>query len=130
MARARDRRLQGDDARRCRTEAARTDVEGFQRLIEVDVKPLAARGACPVGGKGHEPGGDPSAAGGSGDKRVQDEGMASAIPGNVDPADEVPVAPRRDPAEAVALDLTAPVVRADRVPETFRVQGFDLWVLK
>jgi hypothetical protein len=64
------------------------------------------------------------------DERVEDEGMAPSIPGNVDETDQLVALARADPPEAVALDLRQPVVVEHGVTEPFSVKGVDLGVVE
>lgn len=61
-----------------------------------------------------------------GDKKVEDEGMTSAVPGHVDKADEPSFAPGTDPSEAVLAELLRPVMVSHRMTESFGVQCLSL----
>jgi hypothetical protein len=117
----RRRALELDQARICRLEATGVEVELAQVIVEVDMEPLAACRARLGDRDGNELGSD-SLPGGSGSHhRVEDEGVYSSIPCDVDEADESAAVARADPAEAVLLDLSLPVVFEDAVPERLGV---------
>src|SRR5262245_20803789 len=123
--------LEREDARRCRPEAARVDVEVAQVLLEVDVEPFAAGRARVVGGDRDELLADAAAPRGGGDHRVLDPGVDDAVPDDVDEADERGAVARDDPAEAVRCDLLAPVplrLVVDLRPERLGVEAVDLVV--
>lgn len=84
-------------------------------LLEVDVKPLAPRGTGFFSRCCDERGSDSSRPAMLRDHRVQEEGMSSAVPDNVDEADQRAVFPCTDPTEAVALESFSPVGLSDRV---------------
>jgi hypothetical protein len=117
----RRRALELDQARVRRLEATGVEVEVPQVIVEVDVEPLATRRPRLGDGDGNELGSD-SLPGGSGSHhRVEDEGVHSTIPRDIDEADELGAVTCADPAQAVVLDLGLPVVCEDAVPEGFRV---------
>jgi hypothetical protein len=60
-------------------------------VLEVDVQPFAMRRAGTFGGSGHELGTDPGPAEAFGHHGVQDEGMGTAVPGDVDEPHEAAV---------------------------------------
>lgn len=82
-------------------------------FFEVDVKPLALRGAGFFGRSCDERGSDSFGPEMLGDHRVQDEGVNAAVPGNVDEGDQRAVFPCADPAEAMALKSCSPVGLSD-----------------
>ena len=55
------------------------------------------------------------------DHRVQDEGMGSTVPDDVDEADQGAVFPGADPTKTVALKSFSPVSLSDRVAEAVSV---------
>jgi hypothetical protein len=100
--------------------------ERAQVVIEVDVQPLAAGRTGLALGDPHELQADSAPAGAQRDERVEHEGVAAAVPDDVHEADEVVLVPRRHPAEAVALDLLAPVPVEQVVLEALRMQRVQL----
>ena len=113
--------LQLDQARIRRLKATGVEVELAQVIVEVDVDPLAARSAR-LGDRDSNELGRDSLPGGSGsDHRVEDEGVYSSVPRDVDEADEPGAVACADPAQAVLLDLSLPVVFEDAVPERLGV---------
>jgi hypothetical protein len=115
------RALELDQARICRLEATGVEIELAQVIVEVDVEPLAACRARLGDRDGNELGSD-SLPGGSGSHhRVEDEGVYSSIPRDVDEADEPGAVARADPAQTVLLGLSLPVVFEGAVPERLGV---------
>jgi hypothetical protein len=94
-------------------------------IVEVDVEPFTPGAARLVHRNRDELLTDPSPAGIRGDNRVQDERVDAPVPGDVDEADEILLLPCADPAEAVALDLAAPVVVQQRMLERVCVSAFS-----
>lgn len=94
-------------------------------FFEVDVKPLALRGTGFLGRNCDKRGANPSRPATPGDHRIQDEGVSSAVPDNVDEAAQSAVFPRADPAEAVALKACSPVGLSDRGTEAVGVQRVE-----
>lgn len=113
--------LQGDQSGSRLIEAAAIEIERTQVLLEVDVKPLALRDTGFCGRSCDERGSDSFRPARLRDHRVEDEGMNSAVPDNVDEADQRAVFPCADPAEAVALQSCSPVGLRDRMAETIGV---------
>jgi len=56
--------------------------------------------------------------------------VGRAVPSHVDEADELPAVSSTDPAQAVPIDLTPPVIVKEAMPEALGVQGVDLGVLE
>lgn len=94
-------------------------------FLEVDVEPLALRGTGFFGCDCDKRGAHPSRPKMPGDHRVQDEGVYSAVPDNVDESDQRAALPRADPAKAVALKPCSPVGPSDRGAETVGVQSVE-----
>jgi hypothetical protein len=95
-------------------------------ILEVDVQPLAARRPGFAGGDGDQPGTDPVMLGAFGHQGVENEGVDTPVPGDVDEAREAVGVPGADPAQAVLGDLRDPVVVQDLVVESLGVQGIQL----
>lgn len=99
-------------------------------LFEVNVEPLAVRGAGASGCGCHQFGSDAGLAQVLGDHRVENEGMGAAIPGDVDEPHQ-PVGPSRaDPAEAVTMHSCVPVGGVLAVAERLRVKRVDGCVIE
>jgi hypothetical protein len=122
--------LQGDQAGRRGGEPARIEVELPQVAFEVDIEPSAACGARLFRRYAHEVRADASPAGSTGDDRVEDEGMDSAVPRDVDEAQEPDVVACADPAEAMSFDLSTPVVAEESVLECLGVEPVELPVVE
>jgi hypothetical protein len=95
-------------------------------VLEVDVEPLAMRGACARHRETHELRADALPTGTFGDHRVEHERMDAAIPGDVDEPDERVFVSRAHPTEAVHLQLSPPVVVEDAMAERRCMQLVDL----
>jgi len=117
----RRRALELDQARICRFEATGVEVELAQVIVEVDVEPLAASRARLGDRHGNKLGSDSLPGGSGSDHRVEYEGVYSSIPRDVDEADEPGALARADPAQAVLLNLSLPVVFEDAMPERLGV---------
>lgn len=116
---------EGDQAGRRLPEATGIEIERTQMLLEVDVKPLALRGTGFLGRNCDKRCANSSRPAMPGDHRVQDEGVSSAVPNNVDEAAQSAVIPRADPAEAVVLKSCSPVGLSDRGTEAVGVQRVE-----
>ena len=90
-------------------------------LVEIDVEPFAATGASTSRSTGDQLGSNPLTAAACRHDRVEDEGMGTAVPRDIDKADQVASTPCAHPAEAVLEYLVSPVVIAKRVPERLSV---------
>jgi hypothetical protein len=117
---------ESDHASRRGGEATRFEIEAGQIVVEVDMKPLAARGSCLLDGERDEAATDPAPTMASGDERIEEEGVATTVPRDIHESDESVTVAGDGPAEAVSLDLGAPVVCVDRVVEAFRMEALEL----
>ena len=97
-------------------------------VFEVDVQPLAARRAGTIRGDNYELCPDPAAADSGGHESVEQEGVDTPVPGNVDEARKLAVFPRADPAQAVPAHLALPVIIQEPVTEAVSMQGVQLGV--
>jgi hypothetical protein len=97
-------------------------------IFEVNVQPLAARRAGAIRGDGDELCPDPAPADPGGHESVEQEGVDTPVPGNVDEARQLTVFPRADPAQAVPAHLTLPVIIQKPMPEALRMQGIQFGV--
>ena len=79
-------------------------------IFEVDVQPLAACRTSAVGGGSYEPCPDPASADPGSRQGVEEEGLDTPVPGNVDEAHKLAVFPRADPAQTVSAYLGLPVI--------------------
>src|SRR6202020_1184081 len=111
-----------------RAEPAAAEIERPQMIIEVDVQPLAARRAGTIRGDSYELCPDPVPADPGGHESVEQEGVDTPVPGNVDKARELAVIPRADPAQAVPAHLALPVIIQEPVTEALSMQGIQLGV--
>jgi hypothetical protein len=93
------------------------------------MQPLAAGRPGVLGGHPDQPGAHAPAAHPAGDDGVQDERMHPAVPGPLHEADQLAVLPCADPAEAVPVQLCAPVVVEQPVAEALGVQPVELGVV-
>lgn len=116
---------EGDQPCWCLPEATGVEIERTQMFLEVDVEPLAFRGAGFFGCESDKRGANPSRPKMPGDHRVQNEGVCSAVPGNVDESDQIAVLPRADPTKAVVLKPCSPVGLSDRGAESVGVQSVE-----
>src|SRR5580692_4774833 len=122
------RGLQGDQPGLGRAEAAAAGVERAQVLLEVDVQPLAPRGASLLRRDRHHPGADPMAPGRRRDQGVEDERVHTAIPCDVDEAHQLAIVAGADPAETVPGELCLPVVIEQPMAKALRVQSVQLGI--
>lgn len=94
-------------------------------LLEVDVKPFALRGTGFTCCRCNQRGPNSLHPVVLGDHRVQDEGVGSTVPDDVDEADQGVSFPRADPAQALALKPWSPVGLSDRVSEALGVERVE-----
>ncbi len=120
--------LQRDESGIGRAEPAAAEIERAQMIFKVDVQPLAACRAGTVGGDSCELCPDPAAADPGSHESVEQEGVDTPVPGNVDEAHKLAVFPRTDPAEAVPAQLALPVIIQETMTEAFSMQGVQLGV--
>lgn len=80
-------------------------------VVEVDVKPFTTGSACLDNCCRYEPLADSLPTAISRHDRVEKKGMDAAVPSDIDEANEPVIATNANPAEAVLVDLTMPVVR-------------------
>jgi hypothetical protein len=121
---------EGDQPRWCLPEATGIEIERTQMFLEVDVEPLALRGTGLLGRNCDKRGANPSRPKMPGDHGVQNEGVCSTVPDNVDESDQRAVFPRADPAETVALKSCSPVGPSDGGAEAVGVQGVEGCVIE
>jgi hypothetical protein len=113
-------------------EATGLKVEIGQPRFEVDVEPLTTSDTGVLGSNGNQPRADAVAQSCGGNDGVEDEGMRSAVPHDVDEPHEDTVLPTADPSEALSFDLDPPinVGIAVTAAEAIRMQGTDRCILE
>ena len=97
-------------------------------VFEVDVQPLAARRAGAIRGDSYELCPDPVPADPGGHESVEQEGVDTPVPGNIDKARKLAVIPRADPAQAVPAHLALPVIIQQPMTEAVSMQGIQFGV--
>ncbi len=97
-------------------------------IFKVDVQPFAACRAGTIRGESYKLCPDPAPADPGGHESVEQEGVDTPIPGNVDEARKLPVFPRADPAQAVPAHLALPVIIQEPMTEAFGMQGIQFGV--
>jgi len=97
-------------------------------IFKVDVQPLAAGRAGTIRGDSDELCPDPAPADPGRHESVEQEGVDTPVPGNVDEARKLAVFPRADPAQAVPAHLALPVIIQEPVTEAVSMQGVQLGV--
>ena len=97
-------------------------------IFEVDVQPFAACRAGSIRGDSYELRPDPALADPGSHESVEQEGVDTPVPGNVDEARELAVFPRADPAQAVPTHLALPVIIQEPMAEAFGMQSVQLGV--
>lgn len=115
----------GDQSCLCLIEAASIEIEGAQLVVEIDMQPFTFAGSGTFHRRRDECRTDPTSAAVLGDHCVENEGVGTPIPGDIDEADESVVVVCADPAQAVSMQLGEPVDVHGRVAEAFGMQGFD-----
>jgi hypothetical protein len=93
-------------------------------IVEVDVEPLATRRPRLGDGDDNELGSDSLPGSPGSDHRVEDEGVHSTIPRDVDEADELGAVTCADPAQAVVLDLCCQSSSRTRCPKASACSSF------
>jgi len=121
---------QGDEPGVGGGEPATAEVERAKVVLEVHMQPFAPGRACLLHPDRDEPGSHPLAPRPCGDQRVEDERVHAAIPGHVEKADEVAPMEGADPAQAVLVHLSPPVIVEHPVTETLSVQPVDRGVVE
>ncbi len=97
-------------------------------IFEVDVQPLAARRTSAVRGDSHEPCPDPASADPGSRQSVEQEGVGTPVPGNVDEAHKLAAFPRADPAQTVPAYLGLPVIIQEPMTKALSMQDVQLQV--
>jgi hypothetical protein len=97
-------------------------------IFKVDVQPLAACRVGTIRGGSYELCPDPAPADPGSHESVEQEGVDTPVPGNVDEADKLAVFPRTDPAQAVPVHLALPVIIQETMTKAFSMQGVQLGV--
>jgi hypothetical protein len=97
-----------------------------QRLIEVDVDPFASSGASMVNAHSDELDTDSPTTVSGLHQGIEDERVSTAVPDDVDPSDKVTGNTSANPAKAVLLHLTPPVVGGFWAGESRAVQALNL----
>lgn len=113
--------LQPDEAGIRAGEPASIEVEGAEIVLEIDVEPLASSGTSLVYSKGDQFGPDPASPHSRRHDGVQDERVDGSVPGDVDETHELVSLASTDPAQAMSVHLTPPVVFGRLVIEAFRM---------
>ena len=90
-------------------------------VLVIDVEPLASSGTSRVYSEGDEFGPDPTSPHSRRYDGVQDERVHGPVPGDVDEAHELGSFVSTDPAQAVSVHLTPPVVFGSLVIEALRM---------
>jgi hypothetical protein len=96
--------------------------------FKVDVQPLAACRAGALHGDSHEPRPDSAAAERVSHESIDQEGVGTPVPGDVDEGHKLVVFSRTDPAQAVPAHPGLPVIIQEPVTEAFGMQGVQLGV--
>jgi hypothetical protein len=91
-------------------------------LFEVDMHPLTPCSTASLSSRLDQRGSHPVRTIALSYDRVQDERMDTAVPGDVNEADQTITLPGADPAEAVTLKPFTPVRLPDRMIEPFGMQ--------
>jgi hypothetical protein len=97
-------------------------------IFKVDVQPFAACRVGTIRGGSYELCPDPAPADPGSHESVEQEGVDTPVPGNVDEADKLAVFPRTDPAQAVPVHLALPVIIQETMTKAFSMQGVQLGV--
>ena len=100
-------------------EPTSIEVEGAEVILEIDVEPLASSGTSLVDSEGDQFGPDPASPHSRRHDGVQDERVDGPVPGDVNEAHEVVSLASTDPAQAMSVHLTPPVVFGGLVIEAF-----------
>ncbi|OKJ07667.1 hypothetical protein AMK20_24215 [Streptomyces sp. TSRI0261] len=91
-------------------------------LFKVDMQPLTPRSTASLSSCLDQRGSHPVRTIALSHDRVQDERMDTAVPDDVDEADQTIILPGADPAETVTLKPCTPVRLPDRMIEPFGMQ--------
>lgn len=92
------------------------------------MQPLASGSASLPLAERYHLGADTLPSRGSGDERVDDEGVDGAVPRHIREPDEVTVSARAYPSEAVVLDLSPPFLVQHRMAEALGMESVQLVV--
>lgn len=76
----------------------------------------------------YEPCPDSAPAGPGSHESIEQEGVDTPVPGNVDETHKLVVFPRTDPAQAVPTRLCLPVIIQEPMTEAFSMQGVQFGV--
>jgi hypothetical protein len=109
------------------SEAASVEVEGLKVRFEVDVEPLATRGLGVPGRDLDQASPDTSVLEHAVRFRVEQEGVVSAVPGDVHEADDCPISRSgRDPTETVRAYLIPPALYRPSTVRTYEANQLGI----